>query len=137
MGGLAMLLYGVWSEYSWASRTKAALPDHIVVAKTYSSQSIFSPWTYLFPREDRMTLIDLSKHKRNEKYPDIILTELLLIKRFEQTARVAQLFNCKEYSRADLKSPSQLSDENFMQQVKWQTLNKDDNLLRKVCNKAS
>ena len=133
MGGLAMICYAVWSEYSWASRTTAALPDHIKVAKVYTSNSPFAPWTYIFPRADRMMLVDISRHKKNSSHPDIVLTELVLVKRFQPTARVAQLFDCKANKRADVPASNIFIRKDFSVIIKWQPLEKGSNLIQAAC----
>lgn len=42
-GGLAMLLYAVWSEMSWGDRTIATLPQGIVLVDTVEEKSSGSP----------------------------------------------------------------------------------------------
>ena len=132
MAGIGMIAYGAWSEYSWAARIQGELPAHLKVGKEYASASYFSPWTFVFPRTDRMTLIDVTKIRTNEKFPGIVIAELILLHRYNRTGQVYQLFDCNGLRQADIHSKS--TEENFISSAQWRKVNKKDGVLRLVCD---
>ena len=70
--GAAMISFAVYMEYSWASRTVAALPDQAVVASQNAINSWYRPWTYLFPLTNRMIVVDhrFNPAQRRPSRPD-------------------------------------------------------------------
>lgn len=137
LAGAGMIVYSVWSEYSWATNTAAKLPEHVKVAKTYSSKSYFSPWTFVFPRTDRMTLVDISKIRRNDDYPDIVIAELILMKRFAGAGRIWQLFDCKERRQADIIMAKDLNPDELVKSAQWNNVSSDDMILSAACEPAN
>lgn len=131
--GGGILGYAIWSEYSWAARTAEALPPEIVIVEELTVSNLWQPWTYLFPRINRLIAVDTGSFKRNEQLPGLVLIDLLLFERLVPTRRVIQIIDCLGAQRADV-----TSDEAFFQGVmpagdRWAPLRSDSRLFRTVC----
>ena len=132
-----MIIYGAWAEYSWASRTIGELPSHVKVGKVYSGSSYFAPWTFLFPRTDRMILVDVSKIRKNDKHPDVIMAELILMNRYANPGQVFQLFDCNSNRQADVPQLKDSSGDAFIRSAQWRDVEQGDGVLRAVCDEKT
>lgn len=56
---LAMIGYGVWTDYVWAGRMEARLPQTVRVIARGGEPQALRPWTMLRPATTRLTLLDL------------------------------------------------------------------------------
>src|SRR6056297_1015439 len=79
--GLAMIGYGVWSEYSWAERTVSALPDGIEVIETSEESRFWKPWTYAVPQTTRIMAADVAGIRKNDSVQGARLVDLYLYER--------------------------------------------------------
>lgn len=132
--GSAMLIFAVWNDYSWYARTQAALPSDIIVAQAYPSQSWLQPWTYLAAPVTRFSAVDLATRKRNEAAPELVLTQVHLIRRYYPPARLWQFFDCITGRRADaIASGDRIDSRGVPLDLQWQTLPADDPMLRLAC----
>ena len=134
--GLAMLGYAVWSDYSWASRTIAELPQHVKVVKRIATPSAFKPWTYLVPEVDRFVALDTSETRKNERLPGMVLAELILVARRDATVTTRQLFDCPKARRSDIVESQAFTDEGMPVNPDWVSIDPEDELYRAVCGAA-
>ena len=133
VAGLAMIGFNAWSEYTWHSRTASALPDHIKVVQRYGHESAWQPWTLLFPRIDRLLAVDTSQTKRNEKLPDHVLAEILLVHRYDPTAVAYQMFDCKAARRTDVDQSKGFGADGLPVGANWMPVERDSGLFRTLC----
>ena len=131
--GLAMIGYAVWSDYSWASRTIAELPDHVTVVKKIPSSAPWKPWTYLFPQVDRFIALDSSEIRRNENLPGFVLAEVILVARLEPAVTTRQLFDCRQVRRTDIIASDSFTAEGMPQNPEWVPLDRTDALFERLC----
>ncbi|MCP4966729.1 MAG: hypothetical protein GY926_16070, partial [bacterium] len=131
--GLTMICYAVWSDYSWASRTIAELPDHVKVVKQISTPTPWKPWTYLFPQVDRFIALDSSQTRKNDEMPGFVLTEVILVARLEPAVTTRQLFDCTQARRTDIILSDGFSEDGMPINPEWVPLNRTDELFRLVC----
>ena len=131
--GLSMLTYAVWSDYSWASRTIAELPDRIKVVKKISSSSPWKPWTYVVPQVDRFIVLDPSETRKNEKLPGFVLAEVILVARLEPAVTTRQLFDCERARRTDILSDDTFTADGMPVDPNWVPLDRDDALFSQLC----
>ncbi len=131
--GAAMLGFQIWNEYTWFSRTAAALPAHIVLAGTYSSSSPLQPWTMLVPPVDRFSVIDARSIRRNERAPHLRMIEVFLIGRYMPTASTIQIYDCETPRRADVVRTLEFDADGRPTGAQWIDLDAADPLRRKVC----
>jgi hypothetical protein len=90
--GLSMVVYSVWSDYSWYSRAVDQLPDGAQILLVGRDKQPWAPWTYLVPVATRFAALDpasisdASQGTRN--------AQIMLVERRGQTVIVPQDFDC-------------------------------------------
>ncbi len=125
--------YGIYNEYTWESRTLDKMPDTIVVAESHEGTSMFSPWSYLIPRTDRMMLVDKASIRRHPDHTDFVMVDLLLMQRFSPVAKVRQLVDCRSGNRADLRAEPVFDEQGLPMDLDWKTLDASGKLLEVTC----
>lgn len=131
--GSAMLGYAVWSDYSWASRTIAELPEHIQVVKKVASPTAWKPWTYLIPQVDRFVALDTSETRKNDRLPGLVLAEVILVARLESTVSTRQLFDCPNGRRTDIVASQEFTEDGMPANPDWVPLDSSDELFQTIC----
>ena len=134
MIGGTVIAYGIYSEYSWESRTMEQLPASVEVINTFAGKSAFSPWAYIIPRTDRLSLVDTNAMRRNPEYPDYVMLDLLLMQRFNPVRQVRQLVDCRQSRRADVKSDPVFDSEGLPENLQWETLQEGHRLVEVACS---
>ena len=132
--GLAMIGFTLWSEYTWFSRTEAALPESFEIVTRHEHSSMFRPWTQLAPYIDRFSAIDTQALRRNEQVPGQIMTEVLMVARHGGNDKLPVLIDCPGARRADLSDGMQFDAAGALVDADWHRLTSDDPLLKKVCS---
>lgn len=127
-----MLGFAVWSEYSWYSRSVAALPEGVIVVRVQEESAVWRPWTYLRPVVTRFSVVDTRTSRTNADAPGQVLTTVLLFGRWRPAASVPVLFDCQGFRRAPLVGDDPLSGE-----PAWEDLPPTDEALRAACGRAS
>ncbi len=134
VAAVSVIAYGIYSEYTWADRTIAQLPDTIKVVHELAGTSIFSPWSFVIARTDRLSMIDKATIRRNDDLPDHVMTELLLMQRFAPVIRVPQLVDCTGQRRTDVTGNATFDESGLPNNAQWEHLDSDHPLLRVLCN---
>lgn len=129
MGGLAMIGFTIWSEYSWGDRTADNLPEGVEVVETRADTYPWKPWTYAFPQVTRVLAVDTTNVQTKPEAPDVLLVDLYLFARWRATATIPQLIDCDTAARADV-TDAALEDP---QAATWQELGAADPLIDAVC----
>lgn len=129
LAGLAMILYAIWSEYSWAARTLKTLPDTFEVVNAVEEVKFWKPWTYVVPQVTRMMVLDRAGVQTNPAVPEILLVEVYLFGRWAAPIKRPQLVDCAKAARADV-SETALADP---AQAEWVIAGKDDPLIGALC----
>lgn len=132
--GVTIIGYGIYSEYTWESRTLAQMPASFQVVHRASSTSVFSPWSYIVPRTDRLSVVDVDAIRSNPDFPDYSMFDLLLLQRFNPVIRVRQLLDCNGSRRADLTADPVFDDQGLPVNLQWQAVAEGHMLLRIACN---
>ena len=130
-----MVGYTAWAEYTWHSRVLAAQPQ-LRLASTASERLFYRPWTYVVPQINRMIAVDVSQSLQHDAQPDLILTHLVLMGRWEPTRSIPVIFNCAENTRADLLEGATLNPDGTVEGVEWATMAADDRILVTACELA-
>lgn len=131
--GLAMIGFTLWSEYTWFSRTEAALPESFEIVTRHENSSIFRPWTKVRPFVDRFSAVDKNTLRRNDKAPGQIMAEVTMVARHGGNARLPVLIDCAGTRRADLSDGMEFDDTGTLLDGRWFQLPSDDPLLKTVC----
>ncbi|SFO30379.1 hypothetical protein SAMN04487859_12445 [Roseovarius lutimaris] len=129
--GAAMLGYAIWSEYSWAGRTTAALPEGVEVLVSVTETRFWKPWTYVVPQTTRIMALDRAGVQTNADAPDVQLADLYFFARWTPPAKRPQLVNCATSARADL-TKGALSDPAT---AIWRDVDDSDPLIAALCAK--
>lgn len=125
--------YGVYSEYTWASRTLAQMPASVEVVHRHSGKSFFSPWSYLVERTDRMSVLDKASIRTHPEHPNFAMVDLLLMQRFNPVVRARQLVDCERSRRADLVSDPTFDANGLPIDLQWSDVADEHNLIKVVC----
>lgn len=133
--GATMLAYTIWSDYTWASRTTAALPAGVEVIERVAGATPWQPWTFLVPLADRMIAIDRPSTRTNDSLPGHYLVELVLLEHLMPARRTLLVIDCTEARQASVGAaalePSSLTAAN------WAPMRRDGTLFRAVCDPAT
>ncbi len=131
--GGSMLVAHVGIEQTWFDRTRAALPEHVVVAKTITEGHWLQPWTLLVPPVRRFIAVDRASVRTNPAVPDQVMAEVVFMARFVPTATSLQMFDCAGHRRADITGTSRFAPDGQLENPAWTPLGADDPLLAAVC----
>lgn len=133
IAGATAIGYGVYSEYTWEDRMLAKLPASMEVVHSGAGQSVFSPWSFLLPRTDRLSVVDTHSVRRNPEFEQFAMLELLFLQRFNPVLQVRQLIDCDTGRRADLTADAQFDEQGLPLNLDWQSLDSDERLLEIAC----
>ncbi|MCB2102361.1 MAG: hypothetical protein KDE22_15900 [Rhodobacterales bacterium] len=131
--GLSMVVFMIWNEYSWLSRTVETLPDTVTVVETHTYTAPWQPWTYVFPRVDRFLAVDKAEFQHNPNLPGLVLARSFRIKRNDATLTVQHLFDCTKGRRADLSPGTAFGQDGMPENPEWHEMTANDPLLVAVC----
>ncbi|GAB4269565.1 MAG: hypothetical protein Kow0013_21190 [Pararhodobacter sp.] len=129
---LGMVGYTVWAEYTWPSRTIGSQPN-LRLASQNGESLFYRPWTYVWPQVTRMVAVDLSRTQVHPQQPDRVLTQIVLIGRWQPVRVVGAVFDCAAHARADLGDGAIFNDDGSIDGVEWRPLEEEDAVLRTVC----
>ena len=132
----SLIGYGVYDEYSWRSRTLGALPPEVALAGEGASRSPLSPWSYLVPRTDRVSLIDTRRVRTHPDHPSLRLIEIALLERMQPTRRVEEVLDCEGARTAVLSGDPAFGPDGLPEGARWYPLEADDPRLEIVCGTA-
>lgn len=134
--GFAMIAFAVWAEYSWADRIKSNLPPEVTFVSQNAVTSWFRPWTYVWPLTNRMILIDTRFDRRNEAYPELLMTAIVMMGRYEMGRQIPVVFDCASGRRADLRADVVITEDGSFEGADWRDLGRDDPMVRAACDRA-
>lgn len=134
--GAAMLTATISSEYSWFSRTKASMPEGMVVAQTIEEKAFYRPWTYTAPFISRYVAVDQHSKRTHPNHPDQRLVDLVFYGRWTRTAKVPMLFDCAASLRADIVDGITFGEDGAVTDAQWFAIEPGDPLLRTACEEA-
>ncbi len=134
--GAAMLGFHLWNEYTWFDRTATALPDHVVVARSYTYETPFQPWTLLMPRINRFSALDRASIRRNDQAPDYVMADIFLVTRLAETAKVTQIYDCVQAKRTEVSASMSVDERGLPVDATWTSSKADERLFELVCDQS-
>ncbi len=127
--GAAMIGFAIWSEYSWADRTRAQLPEGTAVFRSFEQSAFWKPWTYIWPQTHALAVVDTATARSRPDAADVLLVDIYLFARWRAPERTPQLVDCAAGARAPV-SDAALADP---QAAEWQVLGPDAPLIATLC----
>lgn len=131
--GAGILSYTIYSEYTWAPRMIATFPPDFKVIDRLTRTAAWQPWTYLFPRVDRLVVVDLGTVRHNEKFPGLAMVDVLLFERLATPRRIVQIIDCPNARRADVTTNEQFLEGELPPEDRWAGLHRDSGLYQAIC----
>lgn len=133
--GASMIVYSIWSEYTWFERVQASLPEQVVVTSTGERSAPWAPWTYLAPVTIRFAALDGTQRQTSEERPGLIRTRLLLVERWSPTRTMNIAIDCPAQRWASLPPGASIRADGTLTGSNWQALTPSDPLLRAACGR--
>jgi hypothetical protein len=134
--GAGMLLFSIWNEYTWYSRTTAALPEKVVLLSSPTDKVIYRPWTYVFPVSTRFAALDRTGMVKSMENAAFRRAEVMLVQRWTGTKRVPIAFDCANTRRANLIEGATLAPDGTLSGGTWEDVTPEDDLLRAACQEG-
>lgn len=127
-----MVGFTVWAEYTWPTRTLEAQP-HLALASQNGESLIYRPWTYIWPQVTRMITVNRAETRTNPEQPDLVMTQVVLLGRWEPVRGVLVVYDCAQSLRADLRDGVAFQEDGTLAGADWVSLEGDDPVLRTAC----
>lgn len=137
LAGLSMIVFTIWSEYSWAGRTAQNLPQGVEVAWENEEAVFYRPWTYLFPQTNRMLAVDVAGARVNDAQPGQRMVNLYLLGRWAPNRRVTVVMDCNAGRRADLLEGAEIGPDGAVQNATWVEVARDDPVFEAACERGA
>lgn len=131
--GASMIGYSIWNEYSWFDRITSELPPSVAVVGQGERSAFWAPWTYAWPVTTRFIAMDIRNRVESSQRPGLVVTELLLVERWQPTRRVQLAFDCRRSQRADLLGGARIEADGSLEGARWQAVEPSDPMLRVAC----
>lgn len=132
-GGIALLTFVLWNDYSWFARTRDALPERIVVLNSDRYSGLWQPWTYLYPRVNGFTAVDPEAARRNPTLPGVAIAELYHVARYAPTGVSYRFVDCNEGRSALLPDEPAFDDSGMPRDAAWEEHGPDHPLIGAIC----
>jgi len=134
--GLGMLMFSIWNEYTWYTRTTSALPEQVIILSSPVDQVAYRPWTYLFPVSSRFAALDGLGMVKSPGNDNFRLAEVMLVQRWTPTRRVPVAFDCAGGRRADMIEGVELAPDGTLTGGEWMNVGQEDELQRAACQEG-
>lgn len=108
--GLAMFGYVQWDRYTWGDRYAANLPQGSAVVASFPYDGMAEPWALVFPRAQRLLVVDHANAMTNAAYPHVRLVTTLLVERNEDTLSLRQFVDCAQRRRAPVTGETEFTE---------------------------
>lgn len=131
--GASMIGYSVWNEYTWFDRISGGLPPAVAVVGQGERSAFWAPWTYAWPVTVRFIAMDTRNRVESAQRPGLVVTELLLVERWQPTRKVQSAFDCHHGQRADLMGGARIEPDGTLEGARWQAMEPGDPMLRVAC----
>lgn len=135
--GACMIGYSIWNEYTWFDRISAGLPSSVTVVSQGQRSAAWAPWTYAWPVTVRFIAMDNRQRVVSTERPGLVVTELLLVERWQAVRTVQLAFDCHHARRADLHGGARIDADGALTGARWQAVEATDPMLRAACAKQA
>ncbi|WP_298184797.1 hypothetical protein [uncultured Pseudomonas sp.] len=131
LGGLGMLSYQIYYEYSWFEHQLQRQPAESVLVASETGEVFWRPWTFFWPMTTAFTVLDSKSLLRENAASDNVVAFNLYRFEKQHVDRVSHqphLLNC---STAEL-LPLDAQKKPLLQQMKQ--IDRDEVLYRRACS---
>lgn len=117
----AIAIIGVTAtlRYQWADNTAAMLPDDMVVIERLTFSNPIEPWSLVKPVTDRLIVVDQASVRRPPAFTDMVLVDVLLVRRDGDTMVARHLVDCPQRRDAVVPQNTTLADGTLPEDLEW------------------
>ncbi|QBF32384.1 hypothetical protein [Thalassococcus sp. S3] len=134
--GLGMIGTTIASEYGWFDRTRATLPEGMVIAQTVENRSFYRPWTYAAPYVERFVAVDTTSIRTNDAVSGQKLADLFFFGRWSPVESMPVIADCPGARRAPLTPETEFDAAGAVIDAPWIRVTEEDPVLRTICEAA-
>lgn len=120
----AVAIIGVtaYQRYDWHNRVSAMLaqdaPEMVIVERLRTTVWV-EPWSLVEPVISSLVAVDTASIRRNPAHPGLVLVDLVLISRDDDTRIVRHLVDCAARRLAPLPADAVFSDDGLPDGLDW------------------
>lgn len=130
--GAGLLAFTLWAEYSWPARALAVQPG-LRLATANEVSLLYRPWTLIWPQSTRIVAVSSVTTLTHPEQPDLVLTQVVLLSRWEALRAFPMVFDCARNAGAELAPGVSLNADGTLEGAGWSMLEADDAVLRTAC----
>jgi len=119
VAGIAVVAITAHLRYEWADNTIALLPPGMVVVDRITQESPFEPWSLVQPVTTRLVVADQASIKRNPAHPHLVMMEVLLVARDDDTRIARHLIDCTARKDAVIPPAATFGPDGLPQNIAW------------------
>lgn len=129
--GLGMLLFQIYSEYTWYGHTRSLLPPDAVVVAEIGETAPYRPWSYYKPQVLRFVAVDTGKLLAADGGGDVVQANLYFFERRMSANTWPVLIDCKKRLQSGIRA----TQNGRPVPGEWVKTAHTENIARAVCGK--
>ena len=106
-------------RYQWAGRMESMLPKEMVVVERLATRSPFEHWSYVKPVVTTLVLADRDTARTNPAHADLVLINVLIMRRTEDTLVTRHLVDCAARREAVFPAGAPFTSEGLPDGLAW------------------
>jgi hypothetical protein len=129
-GGIGILTYLAYNEYTWHTNMQSHLPEDAVVVSEQAESAVWRPWSLIVPQVVRFTVLDTQSIVRDESNPKVVSFYLYQFEKSYTDAVTEQVYllNCHSQELVPVRDDDKVDTRSLRK------LADDDRLLEQVCS---
>lgn len=123
MAVAAIAIIGITAalRYQWADNTEQLLPPEMVVIERLTFSNPIEPWSLVHPVTDRLVVVDRGSIRRNPAHPGMVMVDVLLVDRAQDTMLARHLVDCEGRRDAVVPPDADLAGDALPADLRWGT----------------
>lgn len=106
-------------RYQWAGRMEAMLPKEMAVVERLATRSPFEPWSYVKPVVTTLVLADRGSARTNPAHADLVLINVLIVRRADDTRVTRHLVDCAGRREAVFPADAPFTSDGLPEDLTW------------------
>ncbi|MGC2855540.1 hypothetical protein ACM64Y_08695 [Novispirillum sp. DQ9] len=117
----AIAIVGVTAHlrYDWQNRAADLLPDSFVVVERLSESTLLEPWSLIHPVVTSLVAVDGAATKRNQAHPEMVMVDLVMLRRADDTVVVPHIVDCQKREVSPLPAQPTFDADGLPLDVTW------------------